>query len=213
MNSQFIRGLAAGGLLVVLSLVLPSETLAQRSGVEIWAANCGRCHILQPTNKYNAKDWRSVGVHMGIYARLTSAETEAVIAFLVSAARTDGAEGAPPPATTRAAVSLIHTVGVMQRPAASKEVYQRLCVPCHGAEGEGDGVAAIALNPKPRDFTSSEFTGEFTDEQLAVSITSGKGVMPSFGAMLTQEQVTQLVEYIRSFAPIPTAALTLASNR
>ena len=77
MNSQFIRGLAAGGLLVVLSLVLPSETLAQRSGVEIWAANCGRCHILQPTNKYNAKDWRSVGVHMGIYARLTSAEAEA----------------------------------------------------------------------------------------------------------------------------------------
>lgn len=97
MHRQFIRGLAAGGLLVVLSLALPSDAHAQRSGVEIWEANCGRCHIIQPPNKYNAKDWRSVGIHMAITARLTSAERDAMIAFLISSARTDDEGGAPEP--------------------------------------------------------------------------------------------------------------------
>jgi cytochrome c553 len=90
MDSKLIRGLGAGALVVALSLLVPSETQAQqRSGVEIWEANCGRCHMLQPTNKYYPKDWRSVGMHMSITARLTSAQTEAVIAFLISGARTN----------------------------------------------------------------------------------------------------------------------------
>ena len=101
MDNQFIRRSTVGVFLVVLSLALPSATRAQRSGVEIWEATCGRCHVIQPTDKYVAKDWRSIGIHMGIYARLTSAQREAVIAFLVSGAREPtAAQTAPPrPAT------------------------------------------------------------------------------------------------------------------
>jgi len=95
MDRTLIRGLVAGGLLVAASLFLPSEARAQRSGVEIWEANCGRCHVIQPTNKYEAKDWRSVGMHMAITARLTSAQRDAVIAFLVSGARVDQSAQAP----------------------------------------------------------------------------------------------------------------------
>jgi len=29
------------------------------------------------------------------------------------------------------------------------------CVSCHGSKGRGDGAAAVALNPKPADWTSS----------------------------------------------------------
>ena len=86
MNTRLIRSFVAGGIAVVLSLAIPSDVDAQRSGVEVWSANCGRCHILQPTNKYTAKDWRSIGTHMAITARLTTAERDAVIAFLVSGA-------------------------------------------------------------------------------------------------------------------------------
>lgn len=102
MNSKYIRGLVTGGLLVVVSLALPSDAHAQRSGVEIWEANCGRCHLIQPTNKYVAKDWRSIGLHMAITARLTSDERDAVIAFLVSGARSpDGRQAmGPEPADT-----------------------------------------------------------------------------------------------------------------
>jgi len=35
-----------------------------------------------------------------------------------------------------------------------KALYDVQCVACHGAGGKGDGPAAGALNPKPRDFTS-----------------------------------------------------------
>ncbi|SRR6266568_222506 len=30
------------------------------------------------------------------------------------------------------------------------------CASCHGAKGEGDGVAAAALNPRPRNFTTDQ---------------------------------------------------------
>ena len=96
MDSKLIRGLGSGALVVALSLLLPLAAHAQqRSGVEIWEATCGRCHMLQPTNKYYPKDWRSVGTHMSITARLTSAQSEAVIAFLVSGARNDATVALP----------------------------------------------------------------------------------------------------------------------
>lgn len=31
------------------------------------------------------------------------------------------------------------------------------CASCHGMTGKGDGAAAAALNPKPRDFSSGDF--------------------------------------------------------
>lgn len=37
-----------------------------------------------------------------------------------------------------------------------KELYNTNCATCHGAEGKGDGIAGVALNPKPRDFTHKE---------------------------------------------------------
>src|SRR5262245_33007584 len=34
------------------------------------------------------------------------------------------------------------------------------CSPCHGALGKGDGAAAIALTPKPADWTSTRVQSE-----------------------------------------------------
>lgn len=35
-----------------------------------------------------------------------------------------------------------------------KKLYDVQCASCHGLQGKGDGVAAAALNPKPRNFTA-----------------------------------------------------------
>jgi mono/diheme cytochrome c family protein len=37
--------------------------------------------------------------------------------------------------------------------------YARHCVACHGPKGEGDGAAAKALNPKPRNLVTSPLAG------------------------------------------------------
>ena len=38
------------------------------------------------------------------------------------------------------------------------------CVSFHGAKGKGDGPAAVALNPKPADWTSAKVRDESDGE-------------------------------------------------
>ncbi|PYO27816.1 MAG: hypothetical protein DMD86_17345 [Candidatus Rokuibacteriota bacterium] len=38
------------------------------------------------------------------------------------------------------------------------------CAPCHGAKGKGDGAAAVALNPKPADWTADHVQRETAQE-------------------------------------------------
>ena len=38
-----------------------------------------------------------------------------------------------------------------------KATFTTTCVPCHGEKGAGDGAAASALNPKPRNFVTESF--------------------------------------------------------
>ena len=43
--------------------------------------------------------------------------------------------------------------------AAGQAIYdgKGACASCHGVAGKGDGAAAAALNPKPRDFSTGDF--------------------------------------------------------
>ena len=72
------------------------------------------------------------------------------------------------------------------------------CRLCHGPEGKGDGPAAAALNPKPRNLTSQEVQAE-TDGELFWKITTGRGVMPSW-QQLPEKDRWSLVHYLRSLA-------------
>lgn len=85
-------GLTAG-FVAVATIAFPGQAFAQHTGVEIWSAVCGRCHTVQPPERYTPKDWTSIVGHMTVNARLTDAESAAVLAFLLQGAmRTD----APP---------------------------------------------------------------------------------------------------------------------
>lgn len=84
--------------------------------------------------------------------------------------------------------------------AAGKTKYDTLCIACHGPGGKGDGVAAAAMNPKPRDLTSTTRT----DADLAKIIKEGgvaaglSASMPPWGAMLTDPDIANVVAHIRS---------------
>ena len=77
-----------------------------------------------------------------------------------------------------------------------KKVAQANCVSCHGATGTGNGPAALALSPKPADWTSKEVQSE-TDGAIFWKITTGRGAMPAW-RHLAENDRWALVQYIRS---------------
>ena len=77
-----------------------------------------------------------------------------------------------------------------------KKLAQTNCASCHGTTGTGNGPAAVALNPKPADWTSKK-TQEATDGEIYWKITTGRGSMPSW-KHLPETDRWAIVQYIRT---------------
>jgi mono/diheme cytochrome c family protein len=80
--------------------------------------------------------------------------------------------------------------------AQGKKLAEVNCVSCHGAKGKGDGAAAVALNPKPADWTSKRVQAE-SDGEIFWKLSTGRGPMPSW-KFLPENDRWALVRYIRS---------------
>jgi mono/diheme cytochrome c family protein len=84
--------------------------------------------------------------------------------------------------------------------AAGKVIYLARCALCHGPEGKGDGPAAAGLNPKPRNHTDGAYMHSRTDEQLLEVIRNGKGGMPAWKAVLSEQEIETVLKYVRTLA-------------
>lgn len=81
---------------------------------------------------------------------------------------------------------------------SGKNVYESTCQFCHGVAGDGNGPAAFALNPKPRDFTDPEFWKNTNKEKITQTIMSGHGRgMPAF--RFSPEDIKEVTDYISHF--------------
>ncbi len=89
---------------------------------------------------------------------------------------------------------------------AGKAKYDLFCATCHGATGKGDGVAAAALNPKPRNFQDAASMGKKSDADLSKVIKQGGAaaglspIMPPWGSSLSDQEVANVIAYIRSLS-------------
>ena len=94
-------------------------------------------------------------------------------------------------------------------PKAGKAKYDANCMGCHGATGKGDGAAAAALNPKPQDHTDGKAMNALTDKYLFDIIKDGgkavkkAAIMPAANKKLTDQDISDMVAYIRSLANPP----------
>ena len=83
-------------------------------------------------------------------------------------------------------------------------LYKRQCVMCHGATGLGDGPAAKNLKGKLPALSDKATMSKLTDAQIHEAITAGKktevGNMPALGKRLTAEEITDVVNYVRTLA-------------
>jgi mono/diheme cytochrome c family protein len=83
-------------------------------------------------------------------------------------------------------------------------LFQELCSVCHGVGGKGDGPSAQGLEPKPADFSNCQLMAKDSDEVLLKIIKGGgqsvgrSTVMPAWGDALSEQQIRELVKFIRS---------------
>lgn len=88
------------------------------------------------------------------------------------------------------------------------------CSSCHGESGKGDGPAAIALNPKPRNYTDCKEMSKRGDAELFKAIKDGgpavnlSPLMVAFGSQLTDKEIWDTIAFIRSI-PNPPCKMTV----
>lgn len=89
--------------------------------------------------------------------------------------------------------------------AAGKKLYDTQCLTCHGDTGKGDGklAASITTGPKPSDLSDATWKHGSTDGEIFTIIKDGaKGTgMRGYGARLKPDDLWNVVNYVRSFAP------------
>jgi len=96
-----------------------------------------------------------------------------------------------------------------QDPTAGKKVYVKWCAGCHGDDGAGDGPAANAMLPRPRNFTGAIYkirstaSGQLpTDADLLRAIDEGLSgsAMPAWKGRLSDAERRNVMAYLKTFS-------------
>jgi len=86
-----------------------------------------------------------------------------------------------------------------------KTLFEHNCTPCHGATGEGNGPAAVTLNPRPRNFTQPQgWTNGYRLTEIYKTLTEGiKGTgMASYDYLGARDRMA-LDHYVQSLGAFP----------
>lgn len=87
---------------------------------------------------------------------------------------------------------------------AGRGIFEANCAACHGPGGQGDGAAAAALDPKPRNLTDAAYMKTRSAETLRKVIAEGgpsaglSPVMVGWQASLSPDQIDAVLAYVLS---------------
>jgi mono/diheme cytochrome c family protein len=88
--------------------------------------------------------------------------------------------------------------------AEGRTVFEANCAACHGPSGMGDGPAAAALDPKPRNLTDAAYMKTRSEAALRKVIAEGgqssglSPVMVGWQGTLTPAQIDAVLAYVQS---------------
>ena len=75
-------------------------------------------------------------------------------------------------------------------------LYNKYCVHCHGASGQGDGLVAAKLPGPPPSYTSAALM-TLPEGRMFHAITYGKGIMGSHAAQVDKEERWKIIMFIQ----------------
>jgi mono/diheme cytochrome c family protein len=100
------------------------------------------------------------------------------------------------------AAALFFPFPIPKRATPAQRLYLANCATCHGADGGGSWRATLFLM-RPGHLSDPRVVDPLTDEYLATLIRNGgaplgKPGMPAFGYHLTDEEIRELIRYLRT---------------
>jgi cytochrome c oxidase subunit II len=104
---------------------------------------------------------------------------------------------------------------------AGERLFQDLgCITCHRADGQGRGPVLQGLYGRPVDLTGGQtvkaddaYVRESILNPAAKVVAGFQPIMPTFQGVVSEEQVLQLIEYVKSLAPKQTPPQQPQQNR
>ncbi len=74
------------GLIICIVIVITgckaSQAVAAKSGAQLWAENCQRCHNTPSPSSFSHDQWETIGLHMQSRALITDDERNKIVTFL-----------------------------------------------------------------------------------------------------------------------------------
>jgi hypothetical protein len=67
---------------IIISSCTVSQKVQNKTGVQLWGENCGRCHNAPGPGEFSAANWEIVGRHMRVRANITETEEQKIIDYL-----------------------------------------------------------------------------------------------------------------------------------
>lgn len=129
-----------------------------------------------------------------IYSRTVLIPTIQLLLFILAFTTLCGAQTPP---------QLANGVPISQ--ASGEDIYRGACAGCHASDGKGNPRSVVGFETALPDFTDCSFASPEAELDWVAVVANGGPIraldrkMPAFGDLLTLEQITRVVDYVRNF--------------
>lgn len=71
---------------IVISSCAVSQKVQNKTGIQLWGENCGRCHNAPGPGEFSVANWDIIGKHMRVRTNITETEEKKIIDYLKTTA-------------------------------------------------------------------------------------------------------------------------------